>query len=71
MVPEAPPSWLPTTVNDEIESAGRADGAESPPAAAVGSAPTPEASVAAGAAPVPAALVAEGVTQRQRHHTVH
>lgn len=64
-VPEAPPSWPNTTVNAAAESPGTADGAESPPAPAVGSATAPEASVAAGAATVPAALVAEDTSRGQ------
>lgn len=52
-------------------SPGGADGAESPPAAAVGSAATLGASLAAGAAPVAAALVAEDTSHGQWHHTAH
>lgn len=73
-VPEAPPSWSGRIVTTKRESSGRADGAESPPAAVVGSAPTLGASVAAGAAAVLAVLVAEetspGTTRHVGHHGV-
>lgn len=67
-VPEAPPSWSNRIVNAATESPGRADGAESAPAAVVGSAPG--ASLAAGAAAVPAALDAEDTSQGFLHDGV-
>lgn len=71
-VPEAPPSWSKSIVGAAGESPGRADGAESPgAAAAVGSVAAPGAPLAAVAAAVPEALVAVEASQGQWHHTAH
>lgn len=75
MVPEAPPSRLSALMSmflivicDKLLS-GTAEVADSPPAAAVGSAPTFEAAVASGAAPAPVASITENAIKRQWHHT--
>lgn len=67
-VPEAPPSWSTRIVTGSRESPGKADGAESPPAAADGSGATLGAPLAAGPAPEAAVLFAEDKSQGQQHH---